>query len=95
MSFIWMCIALNVVPFLYLPVLFPLGRRCFDVEIDVTDEDTMLSSEVPGKQTPLSILIQSHSLALALFYCIRITMIQLLHVAVVEPIPLHDLSSPQ
>ena len=34
---------------------------------------------------PLFIPIQSHSLAPALFYCIRSTSIQLLHVAVVEP----------
>ena len=36
-----------------LPVLFPLGRRCSDVVIVDTDEDSMLSSEVPGKQNPL------------------------------------------
>ena len=54
------------------------------------------SVDLPGKQTPLFIPIQSHSLAPALFYCIRTTMIQLLlYAAVVEPIPLHDLSLPQ
>ena len=73
----------------------PLGRRCSDIVIVDTDEDSMLSSEVPGKQNPLFILIQSHSLAPALFYCIRTTPIQLLHAAVVEPFPLHDLSLPQ
>jgi hypothetical protein len=36
--------------------------------------------------TPLIISIQTHLLASALFYCIRITMIQLLHAAVVEPL---------
>ena len=36
-----------------LPVLFPLGRRCTDDVIVDTDEDSMLSSEVPGKQNPL------------------------------------------
>ena len=41
---------------------------------------------MPGKQNPLFILIQSHSLTPALFYCIRKTMIQLLHVAIVEPL---------
>ena len=33
--------------------LFPPGRRCSDVVIVDTDEDSMLSSEVPGKQNPL------------------------------------------
>ena len=52
--------------------------------------------DLPGKQTPLFILIQSYSLAPALIYCIRTTTIQLLlYAAVVEPIPLHDLSLPQ
>ena len=52
--------------------------------------------DLPGKQTPLFIPIQSYSLAPALIYCIRTTMIQLLLCAsVVEPIPLHDLSLPQ
>ena len=52
--------------------------------------------DLPGKQTPLFILIQSYSLAPALIYCIRTTKIQLLLcAAVVEPIPLHDLSLPQ
>ena len=31
----------------------PLGRRYTDVVIVDTDEDSMLSSEVPGKQNPL------------------------------------------
>ena len=68
--------------------LSPLSRHCSDDVIDDTDEDPMLSSEVPGKQTPLSIPIQSHSLTLALFYCIRKTTLQLLPAAVVEP-PFH------
>ena len=52
--------------------------------------------DLPGKQTPLFIPIQTYSLAPALFYCIRTTTIQLLlYAAVVEPIPLHDLSLPQ
>ena len=38
---------------LYLPVLFPLGRRCTNDVIVDTDEDSMLSSKVPGKQNPL------------------------------------------
>ena len=39
-----------------------------------------------ASKTPLFIPIQSHSLALALFYCIRTTTIQLLHAAVAEPL---------
>ena len=51
--------------------------------------------DLPGKQTPLFIPIQSYSLAPALSYCIRTTTIHLLLcAAVVEPIPLHDLSLP-
>ena len=69
-----------------LPVFVPPGRRCSGVVIVDTNEDSMLSSEVPGKQTPLFIPIQSHSLAPALFYCIRTTTVQMLHVAVVEPL---------
>ena len=46
-----------------------------------------------ASKTPLFILIQSHSLAPALFYCIRTTTIHLLLAAVAEPLyPLHDLS---
>ena len=52
--------------------------------------------DLPGKQTPLIISIQSHVLAPALIYCIMTTTIQLLlYAAVVEPVPLHDLSLPQ
>ena len=39
-----------------------------------------------ASKTPLFIPIQPYSLAPALFYCIRTTPIQLLHVAVVEPL---------
>ena len=82
--------------FLCCRYLSPLDRRDTDDVIVDTDEDSMLSSEVPGKQNPLFIPIQSYSLAPALFYCIRTTLIQLLHAAVVEPLyPLHDLSLPQ
>ena len=69
-----------------LPVLSPLDSRVSDDEFDDTNEDSMLSSEVSGKHNPLFIPIQSHSLALALFYCIRTTTFQLLHAAVVEPL---------
>ena len=66
-----------------------------------TDPEYLSEEQCPlliyqASKTPLFILIQSHSLAPALFYCIRTTMIQLLlYAAVVEPIPLHDLSLPQ
>jgi hypothetical protein len=72
--------------------LFLLGRRWFWRSDRWHRWRAILSSQVPCKQTPLSIPIQSHSLASALFYCIKRTAIQLLHVAIVEPIPLHDLS---
>ena len=89
------CIALIVFP-LCCRCLSPLSRRCYDDSIVDTNEDSMLSSEVPGKQAPLFIPIQSHSLAPALFYCIRTTTIYLLLAAVAEPLyPLHDLSLPQ
>ena len=41
-----------IVLFLCLPVLFSLSRRRSDDEFDDTDEDSLLSSEVPGKQNP-------------------------------------------
>ena len=54
------------------------------------------SVDLPGKQTSLFIPIKPYSLAPALSYCIRTTTIHLLLcAAVVEPIPLHDLSLPQ
>ena len=46
------CIAL-IVFFLCLSVLSPLSRRRSDDEFDDTDEDSLLSSEVPGKQNPI------------------------------------------
>ena len=52
--------------------------------------------DLPGKKTPLFIPIQSYSHTPALSYCIRTTAIHLvLCAAVVETIPLHDLSLPQ
>ena len=74
----------------------PSVDGCSDAEIDVTEEDTMLYlHKCQASKPPLITLIQSHSLAPTLIYCIRTTTIQLLHVAVVEPIPLHDLSLPR
>jgi hypothetical protein len=75
-------------------LFFLSKRRSDDVIID-TDEELCYLQKCQASKPPLSILIQSHSLALALFYCIRTTMIQLLLAVVVEPIPLHDLSLPQ
>ena len=69
-----------------LPVLFPLSRRCSDDEFDDTDEELYYLQKCQASKPPSIIPIQSHSLALALFYYIRTTMIQLLHVAVVEPL---------
>ena len=66
--------------------LFPLSRRGFDDVIDDTDEELYYLQKCQASKTPLFILIQSHSLAPALFYCIRTTTIQLLHAAIVEPL---------
>src|SRR3954467_6606976 len=86
------CIAL-IVFLSQLPVLPPLDRRGFDDKIDDTDEELYYLQKCQASKTPLFIPIQSHSLAPALFYCIRTTTIQLLHAAVDEPLyPLHDLS---
>ena len=76
--------------------LSPLDRRGFDDEIDDTDEELYYLQKCQASKTPLFIPIQSHSLAPALFYCIRTTSIHLLLAAVAEPLyPLHDLSLPQ
>ena len=66
--------------------LSPLVRRDTDDEIDDTDEELYYLQKCQASKTPLFILIQSHSLASALLYCIRTTTIQLLHAAVVEPL---------
>ena len=77
-------------------LLSPLNRRCFDDVIDDTDEELYYLQKCQASKTPLFIPIQSHSLAPALFYCIRTTPIHLLLAAVAEPLyPLHDLSLPQ
>ena len=59
---------------------------CSDDEFDDTDEELYHLQKCQASKTPLFILIQSHSLAPPLFYCIRTTTIQLLHVEVVEPL---------
>ena len=79
------CIALIVFP-LVCWCLSPLSRRHSDDEFDDTDEELYYLQKCQESKSPLNMLIQSHSLASALFYCIRTTMIQLLHVAVVEPL---------
>ena len=84
-SCIILCIAL-IVFILCLPVLFPLARRCSGAVIDDTDEELYYLQKCQASKTPLFIPIKSHSLAPALFYCIRTTTIQLLHAAVVEPL---------
>ena len=79
------CIALIV--FLpCLPVLSPLTKRGSDNEFDDTDEELYYLRKCQASKTPLFIPLQSHSLAPALFYCIRTTTIHLLHAAVVEPL---------
>ena len=72
--------------FLSCRYLFPLGKRGSDDEIDDTDEELYYLQMCQASKTPLFIPIQAHSLAPALFYCIRTTTIQLLHAAVVEPL---------
>ena len=79
------CIAL-IVFFLVCRYLSPLSRRGSDDEFDDTDEELYYLQKCQGSKTPLITPIQSHSLASALFYYIRATMIHLLLAAVVEPL---------
>jgi len=79
------CIAL-IVFLLCCRYLSPLSRRGFDDVINDTDEELYHLQKCQASKTPLFIPIKSHSLAPALFYCIRTTMIQLLHATVVEPV---------
>ena len=69
-----------------LPVIVPSRQTCTGDVIDDTDEELYYLQKCQASKTSLFIPIQSHSLAPALFYCIRTTMIQLLHAAVVEPL---------
>ena len=79
-----------------LPVIVPSRQTCTGDVIDDTDEELYYLQKCQASKTPLFIPIQSHSLAPALFYCIRTTSIHLLLAAVAEPLyPLHDLSLPQ
>ena len=75
-------------------IVFFLVCRCCPLSIDVTPMMRSLTlmktqcylQKCQASKTPLFIPIQSHSPAPALFYCIRTTMIHLLHAAVVEPL---------
>ena len=66
--------------------LSPLDRRGSNDEFDDTNEELYYLQKCQASKTPLFILIQSHSLVPALFYCIRTTTLQLLPAAVVEPL---------
>ena len=81
-----MCIALIAVPFVFAGGCSLSVSVRSDDEIDDTGEELYYLQKCQARKTPLFILIQSHSLAPALFYCIRTTTFQLLHAAVVEPI---------
>ena len=81
-----MCIALIVVPFVFVGGCSLLVDDVSDDVIDDTSEELYYLQKCQASKTPLFIPIQSHSLAPALFYCIRTTVIQLLHAAVVEPL---------
>ena len=85
-----------IVSLLCLLVLFPIDRRCTGDVIDDTDEEIYYLQKCQASKTPLFIPIKSHSLAPALYYCIRSTTIHLLLAAVAEPLyPLHVLSLTQ
>ena len=67
MSFIWVCIALNVVPLLFAgDCSFPVADG-FDVVIVDTDEELHYLQKYQASKTPLFIPIQSYSLALLSF----------------------------
>ena len=67
-------------------VIVPSQQMTFDDEFDDTDEELYYLQKCQASKTPFFILIQSHSLAPALFYCIRTTTIHLLLAALVEPL---------
>ena len=79
------CIAL-IVFLLCLSVLVPLVDVYSSDEFDDTDEELYHLQKCQASKNPLFIPIQSHSLAPALFYCIRTTTFQLLCAAVIEPL---------
>ena len=75
-----------IVFLLCLLVFIPPQQTCSDDVIDDTDEELYYLQKCQASKAPLFIPIQSHSLAPALFYCIRTTTIQLLHAMVGEPL---------
>ena len=79
------CIAL-IVFLSQLPVITPLDRRVSTMSSMTPMKSYTIFRSARQAKPPLFIPIQSHSLAPALFYCIRTTTIQLLHAAVVEPL---------
>ena len=81
-----MCIALIAVPFVFAGGCSLSVDVRSDDEFDDTDEELYHLQKCQASKTPLFIPIQSHSLAPALFYCIRTTPCQLLHAAVAEPL---------
>ena len=81
-----MCIALIVVPFVFVGGCSLLVDDVSDDVIDDTDEELYHLQKCQASKNPLFIPIQTHSLASALFYCIRTTLIQLLHAALAEPL---------
>ena len=80
------CIALIVLRLVCRWLFPPSVDVCSDDEFDDTDEELYYLQKCQASKTPLFIPIQYHSLAPTLFYCIRTTMIQLLHATVVEPL---------
>ena len=80
-----MCIALIVVPFVFAGGCSLLVDVRFDDEFDDTDEELYHLQKCQASKTPLFIPIKSHSLAPALFYCIRTTTTYLILAAVAEP----------
>ena len=78
---------IDCVPSLLPVVVSPSIDVCSDDEMDDTDEELYYLQKCQASKNPLFIPVQSHSLALALVYCIRTTTTYLLLAAVVEPLP--------
>ena len=77
---------INCILFVFAGDCSPSVDVCFGDVINDTDEELYYLPKCQASKIPLFILIQSHSLAPALFYCIRTTTIHLLLAAVVEPL---------
>ena len=76
----WLC------SFFVCRCLSPLSRRVPTMWSMTPMKSYTIFRSARQAKTPLSIPIESHSLAPALFYFIRTTMFQLFHDAVVEPL---------